>query len=94
MVHTLRFDSKSSIRATGDREYDEAVIMNIQRYINEVLKCMGYVYLNRIYEQLGIEWNPLWENYVYIYDRNDPRLITFSTNFFEVDENLTIDILY
>lgn len=93
MAQTLNFD-KQSAAATKNREFNLAYIKRVELYINEVLERKGYVYLNTIYENLGFEWNPLWENTVYIYDKENPRWIMFDVNEFEVDEYLSITILH
>jgi hypothetical protein len=93
MTQTLNFD-KQSAAATKNREFKIAYIRHVEQYINDLLERKGYVYLNTIYENLGIEWDPFLENTVYIYDRENPRLIMFDVNEFEVDEDLIITILH
>lgn len=95
MTHEIIFDVNHCAGATRNREFNLAYIHRIQYYINEVLRVKGYVYLNLIYEHLGAEWNPLWENTCYIYDEKDHRWITFDVNEFDVEENgFRITILY
>lgn len=94
MAHEIIFDVNHCAGATRNREFNLAYIYHIQNHINDVLRAKGYVYLNFIYEHLGAEWSPLWENTCYIYDKNDPRLITFDVNEFDVEEELTITILH
>jgi hypothetical protein len=94
MAHEIIFDKDHSAYATKNREFNVAYIWQVQNHMNERLRYKGYVYLNTIYEDLGIEWCPLWENTCYIYDDEDPRLLTFDINVFEVDKPLSITILH
>lgn len=37
---------------------------------NDLFKIRGYLYVNDIYETLGVEWNPEWENSCRIWNDN------------------------
>ena len=53
----IKFDS-SNPNWTGNNEQDRMFLCIMEQYINDILKHRGYIYLNQIYEHLGIEWNP------------------------------------
>lgn len=43
--------------------------LHLQRdYLNDLLTVRGYVYLNEIYQTLGVTWNPKNENVCYMSD--------------------------
>jgi hypothetical protein len=94
MAHTIIFDTDHGMHATRNLEIKFKRINNVELYANSLLANKGYVYLNTIYEQLGLEWDPLWENICYIYDVDDPRWLVFDVNMFEVDKPLTITICH
>lgn len=56
------FNSKTSPYATTDVEHNQMFIRLREDYFNDILKVRGYIYLNTIYEMLGVEWDPDWYN--------------------------------
>lgn len=58
----ITFNSKASPYAMTDSEYNQMFIRQQENYFNDVLKVRGYIYLNTIYEMLGLKWNPDWNN--------------------------------
>jgi hypothetical protein len=40
--------------------------------MQDVLKSRGYIYLNQIYEILGIAWDPKQDNHCYTQDDANP----------------------
>ena len=56
------FNSKTSPYAMTEVEFNQIFIQQQENYFNDVLKVRGYVYLNTIYEMLGIKWDPDWYN--------------------------------
>lgn len=62
-MYTITFNSKTSPYATKDVKYNQMFILQQERFINDMLKVRGYIYLNTIYELLGIKWNIEWENF-------------------------------
>ena len=50
----------------ADPEHNKMYLRLVGRYLNDLLNTQGYLYKNQIYESLGIEWDPLWENTLYV----------------------------
>lgn len=61
-MYTFTFNSKTSPYATKDVKYNQMFILQQERFINDMLKVRGYVYLNTIYEMFGVKWDIEWEN--------------------------------
>lgn len=58
---------------TKDPEYNLMFIRQQQNYANELLKNKGYVYLNEVYEMLGIRKTKAGHVVGWIYDKNHPN---------------------
>lgn len=50
---------------TSNRDYNVAFLKHLFEYWKDYMKCRGYVYLDKIYESLGVAWNPDNENLCY-----------------------------
>lgn len=61
-MYTITFNSKTSPYATKDAKYNRMFVRQQEQFINDMLKVRGYIYLNTIYELLGIKWDIEWEN--------------------------------
>lgn len=59
---TVVFDKTASYWSPY-REYNYAFLRGKESYINDIIRHRGYIYLNQIYEMLGVGWNPEEENY-------------------------------
>lgn len=53
-----RFFDDSNPNFTGDRLLNKAFLMAQQNYANDLLTLRGYVFLNEVYERLGIPLTP------------------------------------
>lgn len=42
------------------------------RYIYDLIRCQGYIYLDKVYELFGAGWDPHEPNGVMIYGENEP----------------------
>ena len=61
-------------------EWNMALIYNILAHVQDILLHRGYIYLNQIYELLGIKWNPDDENPCIKYGADSTKLpIDFET---------------
>lgn len=58
---TITFDRRSNLWTT-DQNFNSMTLLRMEQIINDIIRRKGYVYLNQIYEWLGVEWNPLYEN--------------------------------
>ena len=72
MEHVIVFDKYTSVFAETDQWYNELFVKQKVVFIKDLLKFRGYVYLNQVYEMLGVKWNPEEENICYIYDEKTP----------------------
>lgn len=63
-MKTIIFDQKS-LCCSKDDERSRTFIELQKGYLKEKLRFRGYIYLNEVYESLGVEWNPDDENVCY-----------------------------
>lgn len=72
-MYKITFNSKTSLYAKID-EIDEKFNIRFVRqqeaFVNDILKVRGYIYVNRIYELLGVKWNPKRTNKCFRYEPN------------------------
>ena len=61
LLKTIMFDANNH-NWENSREYNIAFLMTVERYLNDITRHRGYVYLNEICERLGVQWNPNDEN--------------------------------
>ena len=59
---------------THDTQANNVFIRQQEIYLNDLLKTRGYIYLNTIYETLGIKWDPDRNNVCFRYKPNDTKL--------------------
>lgn len=62
------FNQDTSAYFNESAEYNLMYLKGQESYINELLRIRGYVYLNSIYEVLGVRWDPKWDNACIIYN--------------------------
>lgn len=68
------FNSKTSPAAKpNDAEANLLFLRYQERYLTDLLRARGYIYLNRIYEALGVKWNPEWRNLCMLWE-NDAKV--------------------
>lgn len=53
-----RWFDEASDQWTKDASYNLSYILGKQAYFNNLLQVRGYVFLNEVYEELGIPWTP------------------------------------
>ena len=62
---TIKFDRNCA--GWTNEDYRNQCFLNLQTlYISEILKSRGYLYLNNIYEILGVQWDPNWNNICFL----------------------------
>lgn len=71
---TFMFDEKCT-GWTNSREFNIETLRVTERYLNEIIRYKGYIYLNEIYERFGAKWNPKDDNPCVIV--NDIKRIAF-----------------
>lgn len=57
-VYQRMFDERSSEYRKGDANYNYAFIASTKAYYNEVLQTRGHVFLNEVYDGLGLDPTP------------------------------------
>lgn len=62
---TIIFD-ENCFNWRADARYNEMYIKSMIAYLKEFYDNKGYIYLNKIYDNFGGEWNPEYENIVWI----------------------------
>lgn len=87
-MFTITFNSKTSPYASKDIEENVCFLRYNEAYLNSELRHRGYVYINEIYQRLGIGWNPDWDN---LCRRYDGRPINFKMRAV-VEDGYVIDI--
>lgn len=70
-MYKITFNSETSPYATKDEKFNHMFIRQQEMYFNEILKVRGYIYMNTIYEMLGIRWNILWDNLCLKYEPDE-----------------------
>lgn len=63
-MKTIIFDERS-YKWDKDPDLNPLLLKQMFRWLEDVFKYRGYLYLNRVYEYLGIEWDPNDENICY-----------------------------
>lgn len=58
----IYFDKKS-IHWFDNSMLNKSYLHYNMNYVKDILKYRGYIYLNQIYEMLGLKWNPERDNY-------------------------------
>ena len=75
MQITIRFDKNSSKWVDENFEFYRLLVNTQHEYIKKLYKHQGYIYLNTIYELLGLRWNPYKENVCWIFERDgEPKI--------------------
>lgn len=57
---------------TKDPEYNLAFLLSQQNYVNDALKSKGHIFLNEVYDLLGIRRTKAGQLVGWIYDENNP----------------------
>jgi hypothetical protein len=63
-MKTITFDLHSTYWSYNE-ESNQYYVNTQAEYFQEILMARGYIYLNQMYEILGVEWNPDWDNICY-----------------------------
>ena len=70
---TITFDRKSNLW-TSDQQFNTMALLKLEQIINDIIRRKGYMYLNQIYEYLGVEWNPTRDNVCFIKGSKKQRI--------------------
>lgn len=68
-----KFFDEGSVNWTKDPEYNLMFLRDQERYANEKLKARGHVFLNEVYDMLGIPRTEAGQVVGWIYDKNHPN---------------------
>ena len=88
----IKFD-KSSSEWYKDFEYNKLFTRSSVSYLMDSYRVYGYIYLNQIYKQLGIKWNPYNDNICWIRERDGELEISIIYDE-KLGERIYIDILH
>ena len=67
-----RFFEESNPNWDKNAEYNMMFLKTVQTYCNDLLKANGFLFLNDVYKQLGIEPSIAGQSVGWIYDENNP----------------------
>lgn len=67
-----KFFEESCPSWTKDPQYNLMFLRKQQDYANELLKARGHVFLNEVYDMIGIQRTPEGQTYGWVYDEKDP----------------------
>ena len=71
----IQMNLKESEDWKNDEGYNVMYLKSMERYFNDFIRTRGYIYLNQIYEALGLEWDPNKENSKTRYDPYPGKLL-------------------
>lgn len=67
-----KFFDESSREWEKDAEYNKAFLLRQQEYADDKLKARGYLFLNEVYEMLGLDISRAGQTVGWIYDKENP----------------------
>lgn len=67
MKHEVVFD-KNAATWSKEKSWNTYYLTNTQNYIKDQLRYRGYIYLNQIYEHLGLHWDISNDNPCILFD--------------------------
>lgn len=74
-MKTIIFD-ESAAEWTSRPDWNAEYLKAKRAYLTDLFNYRGYIYLNRIYEEFGIGWNPGMVNSLYL-AKSGPLVIEF-----------------
>ena len=66
---TIKFD-ESAVNWCKDQETNHMYLIQQKHWFEDLFKHRGYIYLNQIYEALGVRWDSTKENVLWIYGQD------------------------
>lgn len=90
MYITVIFDKRSSKYENDNFEFNKLFVKATLKYLIDRYKVTGYLYMNTLYEQLGLKWNACDENNCWVYNRDGELKIDISED--EKSGKIWIDI--
>lgn len=76
----------------NDREYNNCAVLCALKYCHDLLKAQGYLFLNQVYQKLGLPLTKEGQTYGWVHDKmheNDILWIVWHENDEEVDVHIT-----
>ena len=80
----------------NDRAYNNCAVLYALKYCHDLLKVQGYLFLNRVYQKLGLPLTKEGQTSGWVYDKmheNDILWIVWHENDEEVDVHITFEPL-
>lgn len=90
-MFSIMFNIDTSPYTEKDKTYNLMFLREVERHINSLFKRRGYMYLNTIYETLGVKWNTEWDNICRNYEEG--ARIKFDIDCIS-DQEMMIDIYW
>lgn len=75
--YAMLFDEETSEDWEPDHEYNLMHLRAEQSYANDLLKARGYLYLNDVYNRLGIQGSKMGQIVGWVYDPKNPEYDNF-----------------
>ena len=92
LIKTVEFGKESALWST-DRAYNMAFLKHMEVYMNDLIRYRGYIYLNQIYEMLGIGWDPKNENPCIENDHWGRKVFVYFDTYCKSDETVLVTII-
>lgn len=92
LVKTVEFGKESVLWST-ERSYNIAFLKAMEVHTNDLIQYRGYIYLNQIYELLGIRWDPKYENPCVENDHEGRKVFICFDTYFEEDGTVLLTIV-
>lgn len=89
---TIMFDEKVYTWENNEG-YNYMLLRHVEQHINDLVRSRGYIYLNQIYETIGVNWNPEQENPCVIAD-NRYRIVYVEFEVFRKPNNSYLVIIH
>lgn len=90
MTHKILLNKHTSECFEHNEEWQRIFLRTEETYFNDLLISRGYVYLNQIYEALGVKWDPNEGNPCRIRTLTDATGIKFKVRKIKNGFNLTV----
>lgn len=75
--YAILYDENTSEVYEPDHEYNMMFLRSEQQYANDRLRVRGYLYLNEVYDRLGIDGSKMGQIVGWVYEPNNPDYDNF-----------------
>lgn len=71
------YDEESSMHWSSDPEINRLFIRTIENYLNDRLRSRGYLFLNEVYNELGLSWTKAGQVVGWLWPSDNPEGVSF-----------------